>query len=246
MLTDLFRFRRFSLRHDRSSLKIGTDSVLLAALVPLRRPARILDVGCGCGVIGFCIADRLLANGETDFSVVGIDVDEPSIRESMENAQAFNHERAFQHFVFQQVALQDFPLESFDLIVSNPPFFADSLKPSDARRLQSKHRDENLPFAVLAHKASELLADEGVFYLILPVAESEEFVKTAQTSLNLAEIVDVYPTPTKPAHRRILGFAKRKNEIRRSTLTIRDISGGFTPEYIALTKQFYINMNSDQ
>lgn len=246
MSTGLFRFRRFSLRHDRSSLKIGTDSVLLAAAVPLRRPVRILDVGCGCGVIGFCIADRLIANGETDFSVVGIDVDESSIQESMDNAEAFNHERAFQHFVFQQIALQDFTMKDFDLIVSNPPFFADSLKPSDAKRLQSKHRDENLPFAVLARKASELLADEGLFYLILPVAESEEFVKIAQTSLNLAEIVDVYPTPTKPTHRRILGFAKRKNEIHRSALTIRDASGGFTPEYIALTKQFYINMNSDQ
>lgn len=246
MSTDLFRFRRFSLRHDRSSLKIGTDSVLLAAAVPLRRPVRILDVGCGCGVIGFCIADRLIANGETDFSVVGIDIDAPSIQESMENAEVFNQERAFQHFVFQQIALQDFTMKDFDLIVSNPPFFADSLKPSDAKRLQSKHRDENLPFAVLAHKASELLSDEGLFYLILPVAESEEFVKIAQTSLNLAEVVDVYPTPIKPAHRRILGFAKRKNEIHRSALTIRDASGGFTPEYIALTKQFYINMNSDQ
>lgn len=246
MLTDLFRFRRFSLRHDRSTLKIGTDSVLLAAAVPLRRPVRILDVGCGCGVIGFCIADRLIANRETDFSVVGIDIDAPSIQESMENAEAFNHERAFQHFVFQQIALQDFTMKDFDLIVSNPPFFADSLKPSDAKRLQSKHRDENLPFAVLALKASELLTDEGLFYLILPVAESVEFVKIAETSLNLAEIVDVYPTSTKPAHRRILGFAKRKNEIHRSALTIRDASGGFTPEYIALTKQFYINMNSDQ
>ena len=93
MSTGLFRFRRFSLRHDRSSLKIGTDSVLLAAAVPLRRPARILDVGCGCGVIGFCIADRLIANRETDFSVVGIDIDAPSIQESMDNAEAFNHER---------------------------------------------------------------------------------------------------------------------------------------------------------
>ena len=245
MSTDLFRFRRFSLRHDRSTLKIGTDSVLLAAAVPLHRPVRILDVGCGCGVIGFCIADRLIATGETDFSVVGIDVDEPSIQESMENAQAFSRERAFQHFVFQQIAMQDVTSKSFDLIVSNPPFFADSLKPSDVRRLQSKHRDVNLPFADLAYKASELLADEGLFYLILPVAESVEFVKIAETSLYLAEIVDVYPTPTKPAHRRILGFSKRKNEIHRSAIAIRDTAGGFTPEYIALTKQFYINMSSD-
>ena len=48
----MFQFKNFALSHEHSTLKIGTDSVLLASVVPVAGFRTVLDIGCGCGVIG--------------------------------------------------------------------------------------------------------------------------------------------------------------------------------------------------
>ena len=119
----MFRFKHFSLAHDRSTLKIGTDSVLLGAAAPIENTNSVLDIGCGCGVIAFCIADRLRRSGQTDFHVTGVDVDADSIAEARGNAQSFPQRNNI-HFLFENIDIQHFDIDyKFDLIVSNPPFF---------------------------------------------------------------------------------------------------------------------------
>ena len=84
-----FRFQHFALCHEASTQRIGTDSVLLAALMPLQGVHSVLDIGCGCGVIGFCVADRLRRAGVENIRVAGIDIDAASVREAQENAARF-------------------------------------------------------------------------------------------------------------------------------------------------------------
>lgn len=237
-----FQFKKFTLAHEKSTMKIGTDAILLAACVPVENAHNILDVGCGCGVIAFCLAQKVAKNQE-EAQIWGIDPDEASIQESMNNVGQFSlmPPQAF-HFLnvtIQSMALM--PIEPFDLIVSNPPFFHNDLKPSQLNKLKSKHNDNQLSFNELIDSAATLLKPDGKFVLILSKTEGEEFLKDAEPQLHCYHRIEIQPTPQKPVHRLILFFAKT-HDIETSTqkLIIRDENSNYTEEYKALTKQFLI------
>ena len=240
----MFQFKNFALHHEHSTLKIGTDSVLLASVVPVTGIRTVLDIGCGCGVIGFCIADRLRQQGTDSYSVTGIDIDGASIEECRNNAAAFPRDH-HPNFHFEEISVQDFapkhPSE-YQLIVCNPPYFGNSLKPEDEKRRQSRHRDGHLPFATLADCARQLLTDDGRFYLILPPPEAADFEAAAYGKLYLCEKMEIRPVPGKPVNRHILGFGRELSEnMKHTTLTIRDSKREYTPEYQKITQNFYLS-----
>ena len=240
----MFQFKHFALHHEQSSLKIGTDSVLLASYVPVAGIRTVLDIGCGCGVIGFCIADRIQQQHTDNYVLTGIDIDGASIAECHRNAALFpKTENAIFHF--EEISLQDFTKlhqSEYQLIVCNPPYFGNSLKPEDEKRLQSRHRDDTLPFETLAECVSNLLADDGLFYLILPYSEAIEFEQIASRRLHLCEKMEIRPVPDKTVNRCILGFGRHPAvNLKRTTLTIRDDRRDYTPEYLELTHDFYLD-----
>ncbi len=236
-----FSFKRFSLNHDRSTMKIGTDAVLLAAFAEATSEMRLLDIGCGCGVVAFCVAQQLALQGVTP-EVYGIEPDADSIAEARANAAAYPllPPGCF-HFI--QGRIQDFPAEtSFDLIVSNPPYFNDSLKPSDAGRLKSRHRDLQLPFEELLQSVCRLLDEDGRFVLILPAAESKEFDKQAASHLCCMRRMFVQPTCRKPVYRVIQEYRKHdgNSACTESHLAIRDRQNQYTEEYLQATEPYLL------
>lgn len=237
-----FRFKHFQLCHEASTQRIGTDSVLLAALVPLEGVRSVLDVGCGCGVIGFCIADRLQRAGVDNSSVTGIDVDAVSVAEARANAENFPRTKPVA-FNFQQVALQEFSEREFNLIVSNPPYFVSSLKPADERRRLARHSDDALPFSDFIRYTKQLLSPTGKIFVILPKTESIEFEELAkQQSLFLSTKIEIRPTPSKPVNRVILGFSTDiPDKIFTQEISIRDSSNDFSELYRNITRDFYLD-----
>lgn len=239
-----FRFQHFTLRHEASTQRIGTDSVLLAAVMPLQDVHTVLDIGCGCGVVGFCIADRLRRAGVKDIAVTGVDIDAASVREAQENAACFPTPESIQ-FEFCKESLQEHvsltEAHRYDLIVSNPPFFVSSLKPADERRRQARHTDGTLSFHELVAGAAQLLATSGHFGLILPYNEFISFEKESQGKLHLAEQWLIRPTPAKPIHRVIAIYSLHPTiSTSRKELCIRDSKGHYTGEYQQLTGELYL------
>ena len=244
-----FRFQHFALCHEASTQRIGTDSVLLAAVMPLRDVHTVLDIGCGCGVVGFCIADRLRRAGVKDVTLTGIDIDEASVLEAQGNAARFPNQEGVQ-FEFRQMSLQQRVLQverkRYDLIVSNPPFFVSSLKPADARRRQARHTDGTLSFRELATGAAQLLAPSGRFGLILPSNEFADFEKASQGQLYLAEQWRIRPTPAKPVHRIAALFSLHPTDHSSAReLCIRDGEGKYKEEYRQLTGELYLTLSTN-
>jgi tRNA1Val (adenine37-N6)-methyltransferase len=239
-----FQFKEFQLYHSRSALKIGTDSVLLASAIPIQKPTTILDIGTGCGVILFCIAARNKSQTSQLQFYTGVDIDGPSIQEAQLNKSHFPVNKN-QFFRFIQSSIQEFAIENmeYDLIVSNPPFFGNSLASPHKRNQLSKHRDENLSFEDLAVSVASLLSEKGVFYLILPVQEMAQFdVICSDKGLYPCYQMNVYPIQGKPMHRIIKGYCKQNPapfEI--LNLNIRETPSEYSTEYKELTKQFYLN-----
>ena len=241
--TTPFQFKQFALSHHRSALKIGTDSVLLASVIPLHKSQFILDIGTGCGVILYCIAARNFQQKEQLQFYTGIDIDPSSITEALENKELFPNPK-HQYFRFINTSVQDFSYDNmeFDLIVSNPPFFGNSLLSPNEKKQLSKHRDDHLSFEDLATSVETLLSEDGSFYLILPPPEMADFDRIMiDKGFYSCYQMNVYPIQGKPIHRMIKGYCKFKPEtFEIQSLCIREKTQEYSAEYKAFTEQFYI------
>ncbi len=236
----MFHFKQFDVEHEHSTLKIGTDAVLLAALTRAESAKAVLDIGCGCGVIALCVAQQLSENKVIP-EVVGIDPDAASVEEARGNANRFPllPKTCFQ---FQQVSLQDFVRQSyhhhFDLIVSNPPYFHHDLKPEDKGRLQSKHGDGQLTFQELVDGVDELLSPAGRFALILPPVEMAEFHRLTISKWHCRKCVCIRPTMGKPVFREVREYGRGLSSLEEESFAIRDAGLQYTPEYLRIVNPY--------
>lgn len=236
----MFHFKQFDLGHERSTMKIGTDAVLLAALTQVEGVQSVLDIGCGCGVIAFCLAQKLAENQIFPY-IEGIDVDAASIAEARENAELFPL-LPHSSFHFEQISLQNFANQSdirnFDLIVSNPPYFHDDLKPQDKSKLQSKHGDGQLSFQELVDGVDKLLSPEGRFALILPPTEMAEFRQLTVGRWYCRKTVRIRPTEAKPVFREVCEYGRADLPKTELCLSIRDVSLQYTSRYLELVNPY--------
>lgn len=235
-----FKFKRFDVVNERSPMKVNTDGVLLGAWACVRREdANVLDVGTGTGVIALMAAQRLDDAGSCAF-VTGIDIDEASSEEASANFAASPWA--------ERLHAECTPLQTFcdtrkwDLIVSNPPFFDNSLQAPDSRRNISRHTgvEGSLSYRDLCAFASERLAAGGRLAMVLP-ADQERIVLRTAASFGLfpSRITRVRTTPSKTPARMLLELTRERGEKEETCLAIQD-GGTYTSDYLALTREFYL------
>ncbi len=234
MSTPNFRFKQFTIWHDKCAMKVGTDGVLLGAWCP--KGTRILDVGTGSGLIA-----RMLMQRCPDAEIEGIDIDEAAVEQARENGV-----RAFQARLQDWKKDEGLPVTGYgyDLIVSNPPYFQNSLKNPDKGRQTARHTD-TLPFAELIRHSARLLKEGGQLALILPAeAEAEVRQLAAAENLFLTHVTRVYSKENKKAKRVLLTFQLKIGDFRfdilEDSLVLEDENGGRSEAYRQLTKDFYL------
>ena len=234
-MDDSFRFKRFDVRHGRSSLKVGTDAVVLGAAMTLKpTDKRLLDIGTGCGVIALMAAQRL---DGLDFKITGIDIDAASASEAQENFAASPwHGRLEASCVPLAEYVPEAPL---DVIFSNPPFFENSLKNPDGRRLMARHTD-GLSYRDICAFAAGNLSAEGRLSLILPYDSAEALRRSAASfGLHPFRLLTVRTTPSKAPKRLLAEFSRDRGPVLEDSLVLQDGSGR-SPQYSELTKDFYL------
>ena len=229
-----FHFKHFSLNHDRSTMKVGTDAVLLGAWVEVKPTDWVLDVGTGCGVLPLMLAQRGIAK------VHAVDLDEPSALEASENFQASQWSR--QLFAFH-ADVRHFTMQcAYDLIVSNPPFFINSFKCDADRRNRARHTDTSLSFVDLIATVRRLLKPDGRLAVVLPSRESQEFLPLAeQAHLFLYRQENIIPVEGKTPNRVNLELRYGKpSAVEVSELVIRMEDGSFSEGYQQRVQDYYL------
>lgn len=216
-------------------MKVGTDGVLLGAWCPVEGMRRVLDVGTGCGVIALMVAQR-----NHTALIDAIDIDHDAIEEATINfaASPWSERLTAIEADFNDMTSHD----RYDMIVSNPPYFTDSLLPPDAARTIARHT-ESLSYRQLIEGAAQQLTDEGILALISPTdAESIIIEAAAFASLPVRNITRIIPVEGGPAKRILWQLSRRDMAYHEDDLIIARRDGTFTSEYIALTRDFYLKM----
>jgi len=232
-----FHFKHFSLFHHRSTMKTGTDAVLLGAWTSTENTNRILDAGTGCGIIALMLAQR------SDAVIDALDIDLASTEEA-----AFNFSRSqWKHRLTAIHAdLQEYrhsAVFKYDLIVSNPPFFTSSFKTKHPRRNLARHTDTMNPEMIL-DVAETLLQSNGKLSLVLPSREGRLFIKQAeQAGFKVNRLLHIIPVRGRMPNRMNIEFGKLSpaDELT-GEFVIRETNGNFTQEYITLLKNYYLGL----
>lgn len=252
----MFTFRRFSLHDDRCAMKVGTDGVLLGAWAVLPAPGtsddaprrhradtapRLLDVGCGCGLVALMLAQRF-----PEAHIDALDIDAAAADQAAENVHAspFAHQVCVATGDFLSPQLP-FSLKNgtlYDAIVSNPPFFEETLLAPEARRAQARHTAAGLTFGALTRRSAALLRPHGTMQVIIPrSAETRFHAAAAANGFALTAATEVHTVVRKPAKRVLLRFVKGDTGgiPDRDTLILMQ-DGQRTPQYADLCRDFYL------
>ncbi|TXE09660.1 methyltransferase [Seonamhaeicola algicola] len=233
-----FTFKQFTVNQNNCAMKIGTDGVLLGAWASIKKqPFAILDVGSGTGIIALMLAQR--SNAEV---IDAIEIDADAYEQCVDN---FEQSPWGDRLFCYHASLEEFANEiddEYDLIISNPPFYSEDFKTENTSRDTARFQDA-MPFQHLLECSVKLLAKNGSFCVVIPFKEEEKFIALAQHfSLYPNHILHVKGNPTTEVKRSLIEFSFIENNVLTNELIIETERHQYTPEYIELTKEFYLKM----
>ena len=233
----MFHFKQFSIEDSGATMKVGTDAILLGALAtPYQQPTRILDIGTGCGIIALMMAQRF-----PNAAIDAIDIDTSSISVATENIlhspwpdRLHCHNTSLQNHIHKA----DNP---YNLIISNPPYFSNSLRNNNPQKRLARH-DDTLPPTMLFECSNHILCDNGEIWIIIPSTEKKRFTFAAQSAnLYLTETIDICTNPHKTPKLTVLSFAKENPKTtKESQFSIHDEQNQYTNWYRNLCFPFLL------
>jgi tRNA1Val (adenine37-N6)-methyltransferase len=228
-----FEFKQFRIEQHKAAMKVGTDGVLLGAWTPLEDAKRILDVGTGTGLIALMLAQR------SDAEIDAIEIDESACEEAKFNFEQSDWSNRLHVYHSDFHLFADFSHEFYDLIVSNPPFFINSLKTKNEALSIARHNSK-LSFNQLVSGTRKLLNSSGRLCVIIPFASCTEFRECARLAgFYLRNQTSVIPKSGKAPKRVLLEFTLQPNFPTINELAILDENGVYTNNYKSLTSPFY-------
>ena len=251
-----FRFKQFEISNCSSAMKVGTDGVLLGAWafggIPPEREVRVLDVGCGTGVIALMLAQRFQSA-----IITGVEINSDAAGEAALNfsASSWGDRLSVTCSDFLEYAVMDGLPGFYDLIISNPPFFTNGALAPDLSRRAARH-EGSLDLASLMARASVLLKPGGRLGMVLPVEQQSRMeLQAALSGMTLVRICFV-KTVDRKAPRRILcelvkgttdmltgaDAGSTTSHMQPEHLTLQLSNGDFSDEYRKLVSPFYIKL----
>lgn len=228
-----FTFKQFEINHEGCAMKVGTDGVLLGAWCSCQSAQRIADVGTGTGLIALMCAQR---NSEAKIDAIEIDSAAATCARENVARSAWNDRIEVIESAIQQFSTE----ERYDLIVSNPPYFSETLQSPDPSRATARHNC-SLPHRDLIDAAKRLLTPDGRLSIILPADESRRFAMQAVVAgLHLRRRCDIATKKGAAPKRTMSEWSLATGEASIEELTLSAEDGSRSEEYSRLTEDFYL------
>ena len=235
MSNSYFKFKQFTIEQGGCAMKVGTDGCLLGGWFDCSQSQRILDVGTGSGLIAIMAAQRCNA------MVTGIEIDNEAALQAKDNVK--NSPWCDRVEIIKKDLLEYVPEELFDTIVSNPPYFVNSMKCDDASRTLARHSD-SLGSEEFFACADRLLAPHGKVSIVIPCDIAEEWRRSAKGYGFVASRLAYIKTTPRKAPKRVLLEFSRGNAVEciESTLVLENSPGVYSKEAQDILRDFYLKI----
>ena len=235
MPNDYFSFKQFTIRQEKSSFKVGTDGVLLGACADIEGAGSILDIGTGTGLIAIMAAQR------SDAEITAIEPEIGSFMQAEINIKNCPWPGRIKLINTDLKKFFETTGQKFDLLISNPPYFRNSLKNQDAVKTLTRHAD-SLTSTDLLRGSATLLEENGRLEIIMPYTEGTVFIAEAsEWGLYCNRIIKVKGNPKGDVIRLIMKFERTKKPVHEKYLTIETgTRHRYTEEYKEATRDFYL------
>jgi tRNA1Val (adenine37-N6)-methyltransferase len=231
-----FFFKKFGLFHHRSTMKIGTDAILLARWVEVSEDDDVLDIGTGCGLIPLMLAQKGIKSADA------VEIDKDSYEEAAQNFSnsAWNSRITAINDDIKHYAVNC--TKKYDLVVSNPPFFFGDNIPEKAKKGLARHTN-TLSYSDLIASVKKLMKPDGRFALVLPARESTTFLQEAENQgFFLEKEMKIVPIEGKEANRINMQLVVNQvDKTESETFVLRHPDHSFTKEYKDFLKDYYLN-----
>ena len=231
-----FFFKRFALFHHRSTMKIGTDAILLGRWVEVNSDDDVLDIGTGCGLLPLMLAQKGIKSADA------VEIDHDSYEEAAQNfsnsawkSQLFAINDDIKHYAENCT-------KKYDLVVSNPPFFFGDNIPEKEKKGLARHTN-TLSYNDLLISVKKLLKPDGRFALVLPARESLTFLKDAENQgFFLKKEMKIVPIEGKETNRINMQLVVNQvDSVESETFVLRHKDHSFTKEYKEFLKDYYLD-----
>lgn len=230
-----FQFKQFTVWQDQCAMKVCTDACIFGAWTARKAGdcARILDIGSGTGLLMLMLAQQAKAY------IQGIEIEKFCYSQLKQNLNKSPWKERLQA---DHGDARNFPFPgSYDLILSNPPFFENDLKPQSPQAEKARH-STTLNFEDLLEIAKANLLPSGRFAVLLPYARLDDFhVRAKAAGLHLREQLHIRQSPTHAFFRGVLYYGRNPvGEVIKAEITIMNTEGRYTPEFEELLKDYYL------
>lgn len=234
MANTYFQFKQFTINQGQCAMKVSTEACLLGAWVPDTEPNRILDIGSGTGLLALMLAQRI--NSPID----ALELDEQAANQASQNVLESpwaDRIHLINENVFEWAQTTD---QSYDLIISNPPFFTNSLKSEASQKNLAKHDTSDFNKANLVAVLKKMLSEKGKAYILYPELESEQFKKEAKNiGLFCEPALVISNQPNGPTFRIVSMISKHLCQQECHELSIRE-GQAYSKEFEKMLSPYYL------
>lgn len=235
MDTRPFFFKKFGLFHHRSTMKIGTDAILLSRWVEVNPDDEVLDIGTGCGLIPLMLSQKGIRHADA------VEIDNDSFEEASLNFRNSAWAKQLTAYHEDVRIFADRKAEKYDLIVSNPPFFFGDNVPQKTKKSLARHTN-TLSYNDLLVAVRKMLKPQGRFALVLPAVEAVTFLKIAsENGFFLQKEMKIIPIEGKECNRVNMQLVKYQTDTQEENFVLRHHDHNFTKEYKEFLKDYYLN-----
>ena len=213
-------------------MKVGTDAVLLGAWANLEEANRIVDAGCGSGIIALMAAQR-----NTHAFVTGLEIDPDAAAQAAENcATSVFNERV----CIVQIDVFGFSEAMYDHVVCNPPYHAGHVVPENEQRKNARHASSGVD--EWFRMAYRLSTEAGKASCVLPFELFDRLaMHVRRHGWHISRYCSVIPREGKEPVRMLIELSKENVTCELSEIQIETTARGFYHEsYLALVKDFYL------
>ncbi len=236
-----FRFKQFTVDQEHCAMKVCTDACVLGAWAPLTAASRILDIGAGTGLLSLMAAQR-----NPSARIDAVEIEAAACRQARQNVENSLFRERIRLY---EGAIQSFvPEKGYDCILTNPPFFQNSLRSPDAE-INTAHHAGTLNFASLEAAISRLLLPGGSWHVVLPVPESDVLQELAERQgWRLMQTLLLAHRPGMKPFRRLATYGRKPGTEESAVVPMvfpvlriyREDGKTYQPEFIQLLKEFYL------